>query len=133
MIADDMMSYIKKRYRGFWNRSVYFYHIYSMVYFQKHKMGSYAFDGLCNLSDYHDWFTGFNWLEGHCHIIKLHRINADTQHGNEYSFNSKIFTIKKEFPNLSTKEAVLRSLSKNDFANSLYCFNYNMCFFIFNF
>ena len=38
--------------------------------------------------------------------------------------------LKKEYPNLTKKEAVLEASTKNDATNSLYSFNNNLCIFI---
>ena len=45
----------------------------------------------------------------------------------------RFLQLKKEYPNLTLKDAVTRGKSKNDVTYSLYCFNNYLCFFIFNF
>ena len=45
----------------------------------------------------------------------------------------RFLQLKKEYPNFIKKKAVLRSKSKNDVTNSLYCINNYLCFSIFNF
>ena len=58
-------------------------------------MGRDAIDGVCHISNYNDWFTWFNWMESNSNFIKFYCTNAYFKHGDEYSLNREIFTIKK--------------------------------------
>ena len=55
---------------------------------------------------------GLDWMESNCNIIKFYCINVNIKHGNEYSFNSKISSIKNEYARSSKEEAVLEASKK---------------------
>ena len=66
-------------------------------------MGSNAAIRMHNFSISYDWFIRFDWLEGNGDILKFHCIDANTQHGYEYSFNGEVFTIKKRVAAIKKK------------------------------
>ena len=94
-------------------------------------MGYNAFVRLCNLSNNNDWIARFHWMESNSNFIKFYCINVNTKYGNEYSYNSKIFTIKKEFPELSKVDAILEA-SKKMMLPILYTVLTTICAFIIN-
>ena len=68
-------------------------------------------------------------MEGNCYFIKFYCFNVDIKHGNEYSFNSSFFTIKKEFPQL-IKEDVIFEASKKMMLPILYTVLTTICAFL---
>ena len=50
-------------------------------------------------------------MESYSNFIKLYCLNANIKHGNEHSFNSKIFTIKR-ISNFTKNEAVFEASKK---------------------
>ena len=96
-------------------------------------MGSNALIGCLNLSNNYDWFLGLiGWkvtvISSNFIALMLILNMAMNIH-----LTVRFLQLKKEFPELSKKQAVLETSKKNDDANSLYCFNNYMCFFIINF
>ena len=75
-------------------------------------MGFDAVIRLCNICNSYDWFVRIHWVESNSNFIKLYCFNVNTQHGNEYSFDSRFLQLKKEFPELSKSEAVLKASHK---------------------
>ena len=75
-------------------------------------MGINAFIRMRYLSYNNDWFIRFYRMESDSNFIKLHCIDAYFKYGDEYSFYCKIFTIEKEFPDLTKNEIVLNASKK---------------------
>ena len=75
-------------------------------------MGNNTFIGLLYLSNNYDWFIRINWVESNSYFLKFYSFDANTKYGNEYSCDSEIFTIKKEFPNYSKEEVILKASKK---------------------
>ena len=112
MIADDMMSYIKSDIVVF-GIGVFIFIVLTLWFiFRNLKWVVMPLLGCCNLSNYNDWFIRINWLESNSNFIKLYCINAYFKYGNEYSFNCKIFTIKKRISSTTKSEAVFEASKK---------------------
>ena len=50
-------------------------------------------------------------MESNSYFIKFYCSDVNAIR-NEYSFNSQIFQLKKEYPELSKKEAIMRQVKK---------------------
>ena len=95
MIADDMMSFIKKDIVVF-GVGVFVFIILTLWFiFRNIKISYYAITGLCNFSCYHGWSFRFHRMEGNSNFIKFYCLDAYSEYGNEYPFNSKISTNQK--------------------------------------
>ena len=68
-------------------------------------MGSHAIIRLFNLGNNHDGSFRSYWLESDSHFIKFYCFNAYFKHGNEHSSYARFLQLKKEYPDISKKEA----------------------------
>ena len=87
MIADDMMSFIKKDIIVF-GIGVFIFIILTLWFiFRNIKWVIMPLLRLCNIGNNYDWIFRFDWMESHCYFIKFYCFNAYSKYGNEYSFN----------------------------------------------
>ena len=121
MIADDMMSYIKATL-SYLVLEYSFIVLTLWLIFKNLRWVIMPLLG-CAIGYHNDWFVRIDRMES-SNFIKLYCVNAYFKYGDEYTFNCKIFTIKKEFPQL-TKRPFLKLVKRC--CNSLYCINNDMC------
>ena len=106
MIADDMMTFIKSDILVF-GIGVFIFIVLTLWFIFRNKMGNNSIIRMWNLSNNNDWFVRINRMESNSNFIKLCCFNVDFKYGNEYSFNCKIFTIKKRVSSTCKKRSYL--------------------------
>ena len=93
MIADDMMSFIKNDILVF-GIGVFIFIVLTLWFiFRNLKWVLLCHYWVRNISCNNDWFIRFYRMESYSDFIKLYCINVNFKYGDEYSCNSKIFTI----------------------------------------
>ena len=96
MIADDMMSYIKKDIVVFGIGVFIFIVLTFGLFLEILKWVVMPLLGCATSVIIMIGLLRFDWLESYSNFIKFYCFNAYFKYGNEYSCNCKIFTIKKK-------------------------------------